>query len=85
MIDKNTAEKLVTEYINAACNFDDGDTLVVVDEETIEKTYGWVFFYTSRFYLETGDDIYAVVGNGPTIVESKDGTLHILGTALPPD
>ncbi len=43
MIDHATARALVTQHINAGYRVP-GDQLVVLDEETLEKDYGWVFF-----------------------------------------
>ncbi len=34
---------------------DADDGFVVLDGETIEKPYGWIFFYQSKKYLETGE------------------------------
>ena len=82
MIDKATAEKMVADYVNASYHVD-GDELIVVDEATIEKDYGWVFFYTSRRFIETGDICYMVAGNGPIFVDRQNGTMNQLGTALP--
>jgi hypothetical protein len=82
VIDKATAEKMVADYVNASYHVD-GDELIVVDEATIEKDYGWVFFYTSRRFIETGDICYVVAGNGPILVDRQNGTLIQLGTALP--
>ncbi len=28
---------------------------VILDEHTIEKEFGWVFFYQSKQYIETND------------------------------
>jgi len=78
------AKQLVTEYINSNYNVP-GDRLVVLDAHTIEKEYGWVFFYDSLKYLETGDCSYLIAGNSPIIVEKQDGSLHTLGTALSPE
>jgi Immunity protein 35 len=56
-----------------------GEDLVVVDAETITKSYGFVFFYNSRAYLETRDPLEMLGGNGPAIV-LHDGSSHFLGT-----
>ncbi len=56
---------------------------VLLDEETIEKDWGWVFFYQSREYLEGGDELSALAGNAPYIVNRHDGSLHETGTAQP--
>ena len=57
--------------------------LGLVEEATIEGDFGWVFFYATRAYLETGDDRYALVGNAPILVSRRDGSLHETGTAHP--
>src|ERR1041385_8155360 len=82
MIDKTTALKMVSEHINAS-NPIPRDQLVVIEEETIEKDYGWVFFYTSRKNAESNYADHLVAGNGPIIVESESGAMTQLGTALP--
>jgi hypothetical protein len=45
--------------------------------------HGWIFFYTSREYLETREISAMVTGNGPIIVEKSDGSITQLGTARP--
>ena len=82
MIDKNAARKLVEDYINSSYQVE-GDSLVILDEETLEKDYGWIFFYTSRRYLETNLISHMLAGNGPVIVEKENGALTQLSTALP--
>jgi hypothetical protein len=58
---------------------------VIVDEGTIEKPYGWVFFYNSRTYLETGDYSYQLAGNGPVIVNKVDGDVQFFGANEHPE
>lgn len=82
MISKTKAKQLATEYINSGYQID-GDEPVVVDEETIEKDYGWIFFYTSRRYLETGNISDMLAGNGPVLVRKDDGSIRQFGSALP--
>jgi len=55
--------------------------LVIVQDLTIEKDFGWVFFYSSSKYLETRDPKYELGGNAPIIVDKRTGELHITGTA----
>ena len=59
----------------------ENDTLVVCDEATIERKFGWVFFYDSKRHRETGDFKFAVAGNAPYIVNRFDGTVVSTGTA----
>jgi hypothetical protein len=54
---------------------------MIFDEHTIEKPYGWIFFYTSRLWFETGDIRYAVAGNAPFLVDRETGAIHVFGTA----
>lgn len=61
---------------------EEGDGYAVLDGETMEKPYGWIFFYQSRKYLETGDEGYMLAGNGPVAV-LRDGSVHHLGSGSP--
>jgi len=82
MIDIETAKKIAEDYVNKDYHLE-GDRLIIVDEETIEKEYGWIFFYDSLRYLESGDDSYLIAGNAPLIVEKDDGSVHVLATVPP--
>ena len=55
--------------------------IVVLDEPTIEKPWGWVFFYNSQKYIATGEAIHALAGNAPFIVNRNTGALEVTGTA----
>jgi len=54
---------------------------VILDEATIERKWGWVFFYQSKRYVETGEPGALLAGNAPYIVNRDEGTLHETGTA----
>ena len=58
--------------------------MVVVDSRTEEHNFGWVFFYTSRRYLETQNMDNIILGNGPIIV-NRDGSVISLPTYRPPE
>ena len=53
----------------------------MIDEATIERPWGWVFFHTSKLWRETGEIRYAVAGNAPLIVEREGGKILATGTA----
>ncbi|MGC4073109.1 MAG: YrhB domain-containing protein [Nibricoccus sp.] len=55
--------------------------LMILDAQTEEHDFGWVFYWTSREYHETGDIRHALGGNAPLIVDREDGSLHVTGTA----
>lgn len=82
MITKEQAKSLVERKINAP---DPTDTkknkLVILDNETIEREWGWVFFYNTEYYLTTGDIYDALLGNAPYIVNRYTGELSETGTA----
>ena len=61
-----------------------GIDAVILDGETIEEPFGWVFFYQSRAWAERGEVSGLLVGNGPILV-TRDGSTHSLGTGEPID
>ena len=60
-----------------------GHDLVLHGEYTREEDFGWVFFFNTRAYVETGDINDALGGNGPLLVDAKSGKLLEAGTAHP--
>jgi hypothetical protein len=60
---------------------DDKCTLIIVEGETIEKDFGWVFFYNSKEFLEDHNLSYMLAGNAPIIIDRQDGSVHKTGTA----
>lgn len=75
----------------AKANLDDlerrnpGMPLALIDEATIAFSSGWVFFFQSRLFVETGDEEYMLAGNAPILVDARDGAVHTTGTAYSPD
>jgi hypothetical protein len=82
MIDKETAKQLALERIAQSWGITDAYP-VILDEATIERDFGWVFFYDSSRHIETGDLSDAPAGNAPIIVNKRDGSLHVTGTYKP--
>ena len=54
---------------------------VILEEETIEKKWGWVFFYQNKEYLKTNDFRDMLCGNAPAIVNRNTGKLSYTDTA----
>lgn len=59
--------------------------LVIVEDATVEKDFGWVFHSASQEYLDSGDPNKAVPGLGPLVVSKSDGSTEFIGTSGPPD
>jgi len=64
--------------------FDDPtDGPAVQWDATTEFNFGWVFYWNSRRFLETGDARHALHGNTPFVVDRRDGAVHPIGTGVP--
>lgn len=55
------------------CGLDEG--------ATIERPWGWVFFYNSQRYLDTQDEEHQLFGNAPYLVNRTTGEILETGTA----
>lgn len=53
----------------------------IVDDATIARPYGWIFFYQSKRFLETGEFGDQIAGNGPILVDRINFDLKTFGTA----
>jgi immunity protein 35 of polymorphic toxin system len=60
-----------------------GIEVVIIGSATIEKSYGWIFFYDSKEFLESGNFSDRLAGNAPIVVAKADGRIHTTGTAYP--
>ena len=81
MITYEDARRLVEAQL-ARLAEDAGDC-VVLEHSTIERPFGWVFFYNSREYVETGNELAALAGNAPYIVNRFTGAVVATGTGRP--
>lgn len=55
----------------------------ILDEYTKPFEFGWIFYWNSNKYIETGDFQYALVGNGPLLIDKFTGVVFQTGTGLP--
>jgi hypothetical protein len=71
-----TAREIAAHFIEEHLqpNIEEEVTLQTEFEET--KSY-WVFFYNTRDYIETGNISYALLGNGPLLVEKSTGRARL--------
>jgi hypothetical protein len=58
-----------------------GDECVLLQDQTLEEPFGWVFFYESKAYVETGELSHALAGNAPIVVLRDSGDVRVTGTA----
>ncbi|WP_193367347.1 YrhB domain-containing protein [Pelagibius marinus] len=81
MIDYEEAREIVEQHLAETAT--GTPKLVLLDDETMEEDFGWVFFYQSEEYLRSGSFADQLAGNAPIIVSKVDGSLHVTGTAHP--
>jgi hypothetical protein len=58
---------------------------VIVEARTVERPFGWVFFYEPRKSRAAGAPSAAVPGAGPLVVLKEGGGTAFLSTSVPPD
>lgn len=83
MVNLDEARLLVEAEILQDPPYEANLRLEVIDSRTIEKEWGWVFFYDSAEHIRTGDDKHLIAGNAPIIVNRNSGQLIVTGTAWP--
>jgi hypothetical protein len=81
-VTKEEARQIAVRFLaerERAC----GIKLALIDDQTLERDFGWVFFYNSQRYLERRDFSDMLAGNAPVVVTKIDERLHVTGTARP--
>ncbi len=79
MIKLEKAKNIINQYLREK-EIKIGEELILINEETIEKDFGWVFFYNSKKGIETGHFTELLYGNAPLIVDRENGDMHETGT-----
>lgn len=104
MLNYEEARHLVERYlagikvppVNETITMDDGTKvdpfdLIIIDDRTVEKPYGWIFFWNSRGHhfraQSSSRDVnaarYAFAGGSIIVVVRETGELGFLGGAEP--
>ncbi|MFK8003683.1 MAG: YrhB domain-containing protein [Polyangiales bacterium] len=60
---------------------DDELVAVLDDERALEG--GWLYYVQTKRFVETGDEMYVLVGSGPFLVLAECGGIHHFGTGQP--
>jgi hypothetical protein len=61
---------------------DPGSEYVLVENDTIECPWGWVFFWQSRTFVETGNPSSMLAGNTPIAINRVDGSAARFPTSV---
>lgn len=56
--------------------------VIVIDNATAEKPYGFIFFVNTKRYLETEERRYAAIGAGPVVFDREQKQIVMLPTYL---
>jgi hypothetical protein len=54
---------------------------VLMEDSTIEKPWGWVFFYQNKQFVDTKTMVQQIAANAPFIVNRRTGKVTKTGTA----
>lgn len=79
MLNQQEARERVLKYLNKSYH-NSNDEIVILDKHTVERAYGWIFFYQSKKFIQTENISYMLIGNGPIVIEKIDGKTHCLGS-----
>ncbi len=78
MLDRKAALNRVLEILSEKAPPD--KPWAISESHLTETASAWIFFYNSRRYLETGEIVYALAGNGPVLVNKKTGEVKFYGS-----
>lgn len=81
-LSREQALKLARDTIS---NLREGHELELVEADTVETEWGWLFRYAPKRFLETGDMRFMIPGIGPFVVERDSGKTTFLSTSVPPE
>jgi len=82
MITKDKAIAIAEDYISEIQKSTRYNIVLLLDA-LIEFELGWVFFYDSKTYIETGDMLEMLIGNTPIIIDKRNGSITKTGSAYP--
>lgn len=78
MISKEDAVVIVQKKLDDIAPI--GDPWRIVKEKTVEKPFGWIFFYNTVRFQDTGNPIFKLAGNGPVFVNKFTGDVRMYGS-----
>lgn len=87
MITYNDAKSIVQHHIERIneTRTNRNNLIVLMEQHTLVKAYGWIFFFQTQKALETAFPGLRIIGNSPLLVLRKDGSSHFVGSSGPLD
>ncbi|UEQ75221.1 hypothetical protein [Chryseobacterium arthrosphaerae] len=80
MLTENEILKIAKKYVSES-EKDFKTQMVLLEDYIVKKSYGHIFFYTTKAKFENPESEIDIVGNAPFIVERKSGKIVEFGTA----
>lgn len=77
--DLNAVGRLLPDYEGLSIQ------LTILENETLEYDFGWVFFYTTKEHSISGDFRSGIAGNAPLIIDRNSCELIETGSAKTTD
>lgn len=78
---REEARKAVEAHLGIGSSAD--PEVAILEDSTLERDFGWVFFYQSTEFIRSGDYADSLAGNAALIVDRTTGELFETGTAHP--
>ncbi|MES2569523.1 MAG: YrhB domain-containing protein [Verrucomicrobiota bacterium] len=78
-----TLEQAKAKVVESLKEADANHNCIVIDEFTEIYPFGWIFFYQSREFVETGREEFELFGNAPYLVDAMTGAVFVTGTGRP--
>lgn len=80
MLDKQQARKAAAAYVVRLRPSDgDGLTWIILDDMTRQTEHGWVFFWSTREWIENRNLTAMPLGNSPLYVDRTTGEVEPIG------
>lgn len=86
MLTKAEAQKLAEQELGIrerSIQSGDAMTLQINEQHIREFEYGWIFPYNSKQFIETGNIMFSLAGNGPLLVDKLTGKVWQTGSSHP--
>lgn len=81
MITYEFARSEVLKHISRGIIFPEDDYPVILDDDSIELSWGWIFYYNGSKHLSTKDPYYAWIGNVPLMYDKIKQSIEFIWEA----